>query len=112
MNVAYNWCNGEPVTIKSVLVKCDMDWFTLKFADDNTGYGIWYHTCDSRWYIDVNPGDGYDLWTDRDAETLYGVYGDSEEEWVHIVNEFLADYDLKLGRFDKVKGDRYELIEL
>jgi hypothetical protein len=84
----------------------------LYIADDVTGYGLWQQDGDDSWYIDIAPVIGYDLYHDPDALKITGIYGFDEADWRRAVDDFLADYGLKLGRFDVVKGDRYDLVEL
>lgn len=112
MNTALYFADGREVAVKPVAIRGDMDWTSLYIADDITGYGMWQQDGDYSWYIDIAPVNGYELWHDSDAVKLTGVYGLDEADWKRAVNEFLADYDFKLGRFDEVKGDRYELVAL
>lgn len=112
MNTALYFADDREVTVKPVAITGDMDWTSLYIADDITGYGMWQQDGDCDWYIDIAPVNGYDLWHDPDALKLTGIYGLDEADWERAANEFLADYGFKLGRFDKVKGDRYELVAL
>lgn len=100
------------VTVRPVAVKGDMDWSSLYIADDGTGYGMWQQDGDDRWFIDIAPVNGYDLWHDPDALKVTGIYGLDEDDWEACANDFLVDYGFRLGRFDEVKGDRYELVAL
>jgi len=100
------------VAVRPVAVKGDVDWSSLYIVDDVTGYGMWQQDGDDRWFIDIAPVGGYDLWCDLDALKITGIYGSDGGGWESCVNDFLADYGFRLGRFDGVRGDRYELVAL
>lgn len=103
--------NAIPVDL--VVVKGDEGWTSLIFADDITGFGMWQQTGDDTWYFNLWVDDDYDLYHDVDAERVTGICGAvCGLDWEASANEFLADYGFKLGCFDMVKGDRYELINL
>jgi hypothetical protein len=104
--------DDRTVTVRPVAVKGDVDWSSLYVADDGTGYGMWQQDGDDRWFIDVVPVNGYDLWHDSNALKITGVYGLDGDDWEACANDFLADYGFRLGRFDEVKGDRFELVAL
>lgn len=102
---------GMPVEL--VAVRGDEGWTSLIFADDITGFGMWQQTGDDTWYFDTLVGGDYDLYRDVDAERVVGICGAvCGLEWIASVNDYLAEYGLKLGQFDVVQGDRYELVEL
>ena len=113
MNIASYFADDDRiVTVKPVAVKGAMDWSSLIIADDETGYGMWRQDGDDRWFIDIAPVSGYDLWRDPNALKITGIYGLDEDDWEICANDFLSDYGFELGRFDGVKGDRYELVAL
>lgn len=112
MNTALYFVDGREVAVKPVAVVGDVDWSSLYVADDVTGHGMWQQDGDDSWYIDIAPVNGYDLWHDPDALKLSGIYGLDVADWEQAANDFLADYGFKLGRFDDVRGDRYELVAL
>lgn len=103
--------NAIPVDL--VVVRGDVGWTSLIFADNITGFGMWQQTGDDAWYFDLWVNDDYKLCRDPDAERITGICGAvCGLDWEASANDFLADYGFKLGRFDAVKGDRYELVEL
>ena len=103
--------NAIPVDL--VVVKGDEGWTSLIFADDITGFGMWQQTGDDTWYFDLWVDDDYDLYHDVDAERITGICGAvCGLDWEASANDYLSDYGFKLGQFDIVKGDRYELVEL
>ena len=113
MFVATYFANDDRiVTVRPVAVRGDMNWSSLYIADDGTGYGMWQQDGDDRWFIDIAPVSGYDLWHDPDALKITGIYGLDGGEWEAAADERLADYGFRLGAFDEVKGDRYELVAL
>ena len=103
----------KAMPVDLVVVKGDEGWTSLIFADDITGFGMWQQTGDDAWYFDLWVDDDYDLCHDVDAERITGICGAvCGLDWEASANEFLASYGFKLGCFDMVKGDRYELVEL
>lgn len=103
--------NAIPVDL--VVVKGDEGWTSLIFADNITGFGMWQQTGDDTWYFDLWVDDDYDLLHDVDAERVTGICGAvCGLDWEASANEFLVGYGFKLGRFDIVNGDRYELVDL
>lgn len=103
--------NAIPVDL--VVVKGDEGWASLIFAEDITNFGMWQQTGDDTWYLDLWVDDDYDLYRDPNAERVTGICGAvCGLDWEASANDYLADYGFKLGRFDVVKGDRYELVEL
>lgn len=104
---------GKAMPAELVAVRGDDGWTSLIFADNVTGLGMWQQTGDDTWYFDPWVGDDYDLYHDVDAERVTGICGAvCGLDWEASANDYLADYGFKLGRFDVVKGDRYELVEL
>ena len=103
----------EAIPVDLVVVKGDEVWTSLIFVDNITGFGMWRQIGDDTWYFDLWVDGDYDLYHDVDAERITGICGAvCGLDWEASANEFLADYGLKLGRFDVVKGDRYELVEI
>lgn len=103
--------NAIPVDL--VVVRGDVGWTSLIFADNITGFGMWQQTGDDTWYFDLWVDDDYKLCRCPDAERITGICGAvCGLDWEASANDFLADYGFKLGRFDVAKGDRYELVEL
>lgn len=103
--------NAIPVDL--VVVKGDEGWTSLIFADNITGFGMWQQTGDDTWHFDLWVDDDYDLYHDVDSERVTGICGAvCGLDWEASANDYLADYGLKLGRFDVVKGDRYELVKI
>lgn len=105
MFVANDIATGKAIFVKPVAVYADRSYNTLLIVDANTGKGMWYGF-DAQWYIDTE----YD-YSGHNAEHVEGVFGANEDEWVAAANEKLEWYGLKLGVFDEVSGDRYELVE-
>lgn len=105
MFVVNDIATGKIIAVKPVAVYADQSYDTLLIVDANTGKGMWYGF-DAQWYIDTE----YD-YSDHNAEHVEGVFGADEEEWESVANELLESYGLKLGVFDEVSGDRYELVE-
>ena len=113
MNIGVDVYTDKRVPVKLVVVRGNEGWTSLIFADDITGFGMWQQTGDDTWYFDLWVDDDYDLYHDVDAERITGICGAvCGLDWEASANEFLADYGFKLGYFDMVKGDRYELIDL
>ena len=113
MNIGVDVYSGRKVSVELVVMRGDEGWTSLIFADDITGFGMWRQTGDDDWYLDLWVDDDYDLYCDPDAERITGICGAvCGLDWEASANDFLADYGFKLGRFDVVKGDRYELVEL
>lgn len=113
MNIGVDVYTDKKVPVKLVAVRGDDGWTSLIFADDITGFGMWRQTGDDTWYLDLWVDDDYDLYCDVDAERVTGICGAvCGLDWQVSANDYLADYGFKLGQFDVVKGDRYELVEL
>ena len=111
--IGFDVHSGREIPANLVAVIGDDGWTSLIFADDITGWGAWRQTGDYSWYFNPCVGDDYDLFHDVDAERVTGICGAvCGLDWEASANEYLADYGLKLGRFDAVKGDRYDLVEL
>ena len=111
--IGFDVHSGREIPANLVAVIGDDGWTSLIFADDITGWGAWQQTGDYSWYFDPCVGDDYDLFHDVDAERVTGICGAvCGLDWEASANEYLADYGLKLGRFDAVKGGRYDLVEL
>lgn len=104
---------NKAMPVDLVVVKGDVGWTSLIFADNITGFGMWQQTGDDTWYFDLWVDDDYDLYCDVDAERITGICGAvCGLDWEASANDYLADYGFKLGQFDMIKGDRYELVEL
>ena len=113
MNTGVDVYTDKKVPVELVAVKGDEGWTSLIFADDLTGFGMWRQTGDETWYLDLWVDDDYDLYRDRDAERITCICGAvCGLEWEASANDYLAEYGLKLGKFDVARGDRYELVEL
>lgn len=111
--IGVNVHTGEKVPAELVAVRGDDGWTSLIFADNVTGLGMWQQTGDDAWYFDPCVGDDYDLSRDVDAGRVTGICGAvCGFDWEFSANDFLADYGVRLGRFDVTKGDRYELVAL
>jgi hypothetical protein len=104
--VATDVATGERVTVKPVAVCAGYSYDVLLILDAVTGKGMWYDF-DGRWYIDSESECVHCC-----AERVEGVFGEDEDEWEACANDFLADYGFRLGAFDEVLGDRYELVEV
>lgn len=94
----------EEVTVTPMAVFGRGD-FSIIYITDSDDRGLWLD-CNRDWKVDVEEGDIHD------AEAIEGIFGADDEEWEAVANERLAEYGFKLGRFDEVKGDRYELVAL
>ena len=105
MIVANDVATDMKIDVKPVAVYAGHSYDTLLIIDAISGKGMWYGF-DAQWYVDTE----YD-YRNHNAERIEGVFGDDEGEWVAAANDKLGDYGLKLGVFDEVSGDRYELVE-
>ena len=113
MNIGVDVYTERKVPVQLVAVRGDEAWTLLIFADDFTGFGMWRQTGDESWYLDLWVDDDYDLYRDPDAERITGICGAvCGLDWEVSANDYLAEYGLKLGRYDAAKGDRYKLVEL
>ena len=105
MFVANDVATDKVIAVKPVAVYADQSYDTLLIIDSNTGKGMWYGF-DAQWYIDTECD-----YSDHNAEHVEGVFGADEDEWAAAANDKLGDYGLRLGAFDEVSSDRYELVE-
>lgn len=106
-------CTNSAIPVDLVVVRGDVGWTSLIFADNITGFGMWQQTGDDAWYFDLWVDDDYELCRDPNAERITGICGAvCGLDWEASANDFLADYGFKFGRFDVINGDRYELVEL
>ena len=113
MNIGVDVYTERKVPVQLVAVRGDEAWTLLIFVDDFTGFGMWRQTGDEQWYLDLWVDDDYDLYRDPDAERITGICGAvCGLDWEVSANDYLAEYGLKLGRYDAAKGDRYKLVEL
>lgn len=113
MNVGVDVYTDKEVPVRLVAVRGDEGWTSLIFADDITGFSVWWQTGDDTWYLDLWVDDDYDLYCDPDVERITNICGAvCGLEWEASANDYLAEYGLKLGQFDMVKGDRYKLVDL
>ncbi len=113
MNVGVDVYTDKEVLVRLVAVRGDEGWTSLIFADDITGFSMWRQTGDDTWYLDLWVDDDYDLYRDPDVERITNICGAvCGLEWEASANDYLAEYGLKLGQFDMVKGDRYKLVDL
>lgn len=104
MFTAIDFDSAERETVvKPVAVYADHSYDTLLIIDAISGKGMWYGF-GAQWFI--NTKSDY-----SDPERIEGIFGADEDEWVSAANEKLEWYGLKLGAFDEVAGDRYELVE-
>ena len=81
---------------------CDV----LLILDAVSGKGMW-RDFDGRWYVDSESECVHCC-----AERVEDVFGEDEGEWRVSADEGLADYGFRLGVFDGVLGDWFELVEV
>lgn len=106
MFFANDIATGRKITVKPVAVYAGYSYNVLLILDAVTGKGMWCDL-DARWYVDTESE-----CANCCAERVEGVFGEDEEEWEAVAGERLGEYGFRLGAFDEVAGDRYELVEV
>ena len=105
MTTAIDINTGRHIFVKLVAIHERGRSDILRFADAITGKGAWMKS-GYQWCIDMEDND-----FDYVAERVECVYCTDEKEWEASANAKLAEYGLKLGKFDEEAGDRWELVD-
>lgn len=122
MTTAIDINTGRHIFVKLVAIHERGRSDILRIADAITGKGVWLES--GQWCADAITGkgawmkSGYQWCIDMEdndfdyvAERVECVYCTDEKEWEASANVKLAEYGLKLGKFDEEAGDRWELVD-